>query len=116
MSVLVIRAHRRFAVRRKARLRKPGRRFEEGLLIELSLDGCRVSNLARDQFALDQQVVLRIEGADPLEARVRWLGDGAGKKTAGLRFLRPLQASALDQLLRLCRSAPAVREADSAAA
>lgn len=113
MSVLVIRAHKRFAVCRRARLRKPGRRFEEGLLIELSLDGCRVSNLSGVAFALDQQVVLRIDGAQPLDARVRWLGAGG---TAGLRFLRPLHVPALDQLIRLCRSAPLAQEAGTAAA
>ncbi len=113
MSVLVIRAHKRFAVCRKARLRRPGKRFEDGLLIELSLDGCRVSSLAPASFALDQTVTLRIDGAEqPLEARVRWLGDGM----AGLRFLRPLHAAALDGLIRLCRSAPLAREAGSAAA
>lgn len=106
MSVLVIRAHKRFAVCQKARLRKPGKRAEEGLLIELSLDGCRVSNLASQAFTLDQQVIVRIDGAQPLEARIRWLGDGTSGRTAGLRFLQPLRAAALDELIRLCRSAP----------
>lgn len=101
MSVLVIRAHKRFAVCRKARLRKPGRRFEDALLIELSLDGCRLSKLGPHAFTLDQTVMLRIDGAlDPLEGRIRWLGaDGM----VGLRFLRPLQAAALDRLIRCCR-------------
>lgn len=97
--MVTIRAHKRFAVCQKARLRKPGKRAEEGLLIELSLDGCRISNLASETFALDQTVTLRIEGAQPVEARIRWLGDG----TAGLRFLRPLHNAALDGLIRLCR-------------
>lgn len=99
MSVMVIRAHKRFAVCQKARLRKPGKRAEEGLLIELSLDGCRISNLASHAFALDQTVTLRIEGAQPLEGRIRWLNDS----TVGLRFLQPLRVAALDALIRLCR-------------
>lgn len=100
MSVLVIRAHKRFAVCRKVRLRRPGKRFAEGLLIELSLDGCRLGNLGSQNFATDQQVMLRVEGVDrPIEARIRWLGE----HTIGLRFLRPLSASSLDQLVRLCR-------------
>jgi hypothetical protein len=111
VSVLVIRAHKRFAVCRKARLRRPGRRAEEGLLIELSLDGCRISSLAPQAFALDQQVKLRIEGAKPIEARIRWLGDSG---TVGLRFVRPLHATALDQLIRLCRApVPATDVADA---
>ena len=100
VSVLIIRAHKRFAVCRKARLRRPGKKAEEGLLIELSLEGCRISNLALQAFAIDQTVLLRVDGARTvLEGRVRWLGDG----TVGLRFLRPLHAAALDQLIRLCR-------------
>lgn len=102
MSVLVIRAHKRFAVRRTARLRLAGRRGHEGLLIELSLDGCRLSNLPPQAFALDQTVTLRLEGHGALEGRVRWLSDG----TVGLRFTRPLRIAALEQLLRLCRGEP----------
>ena len=97
--MLTIRAHRRFAVCRKARLRKPGRRAEEGLLIELSLDGCRISNVPCETFTLDQTVTMRIDGAQPVEARIRWLGD----RTVGLRFVRPLHTAALDGLIRLCR-------------
>jgi hypothetical protein len=100
LSVLIIRAHKRFAVCRKARLRKPGRRFVDGLLIELSLDGCRVSSVASGAgFALDDAVVLRLAGTAPIEARVRWLSD----TTIGLRFARPLHVGALDALIRLCR-------------
>lgn len=102
MSVLTIRAHKRFAVCQKARLRKPGRRAEEGLLIELSLEGCRISNLACETFTLGQTVTLRIEGAQLLEARIRWLGE----RTVGLRFVRPLHTAALDGLIRLCRGQP----------
>lgn len=97
--MLTIRAHKRFAVCRKARLGKVGGRTEEGLLIELSLDGCRISNVPCATFALDQAVTLCIEGAQPVEARIRWLGEG----TAGLRFARPLHNAALDGLIRLCR-------------
>jgi hypothetical protein len=111
VPVLIIRAHKRFAVCRPARLRKPGRRFADGLLIELSLDGCRLGNVAAAAgFALGDAVVLRIDGAAPLEARVRWLGEG----TIGLRFDRPLHVAALDALIRLCRGeqdAPSSRQA-----
>lgn len=100
MSILTIRAHKRFAVCRTASLRKPDKRSDQqALLIELSLLGCRVSNLDPRAFALEQEVSLRVDGAQPLDARVRWLGDG----TVGLRFLRPLRSAALDQLVRLCR-------------
>jgi hypothetical protein len=99
VTVLVIRTHKRFAVCSPARLRGKGKRGEQGLLIELSLEGGRLSNLPVQAFTLDQQVTLRIDGAEPLEARIRWLSDGI----AGLRFPRPLQAHTLDRLVRLCR-------------
>jgi hypothetical protein len=112
VSVLVIRAHKRFAVRQKARLRRAGKRALEGLVIELSLDGCRISNLSAQAFAAGQRVMLRIEGAGPIDAHVRWLGQDA----VGLRFARPLTNAALDQLIRLCRPAPAAVPAPIAAA
>jgi hypothetical protein len=100
VSVLIIRAHKRFAVCHRVGLRKPGRRSVDGLLIELSLEGCRISGVdPRGGFALDEAVVLSIDGADPLEARIRWLRDG----TVGLRFPRPLSMAALEYLIRLCR-------------
>lgn len=109
MSVLVIRAHKRFAICRRVRLRKPGRRFVDGLLIELSLDGCRISGVAAPAaLAPGDAVVLRVADAAPLDARVRWRRDG----TIGLRFERPLHVAALEALIRLCRdepAAPAVR-------
>jgi hypothetical protein len=100
VSVLIIRAHKRFAVCRQAKLRKRGRGFADGLLIELSLDGCRIGGVdAAAGFALDDTVVLRVAGAAPLEARIRWLND----TTIGLRFIQPLHVAALEALIRLCR-------------
>ena len=101
MSVFTIRAHKRFAVCRRVQLRKAGRRGVEGLLIELSLDGCRISHVAApDGFALEDCVRLRIAGAGPIEARVRWRGENV----IGLRFARPLHLAALESLIQLCRS------------
>lgn len=100
MSVLIIRAHKRFAVCHRVGLRKPGRRGVDGLLIELSLEGCRISGVdPRGNFELDEPVVVSIDGAEPLEARIRWQRDG----TEGLRFQRPLSMAALERLIRLCR-------------
>jgi hypothetical protein len=96
---LIIRAHKRFAVCRGARLCKPGKRAVDGLLIELSLDGCRISNLGADSFAVDQLVTLRVQGAPAIDSRVRWVREG----TIGLRFVQPLRAAGLDRLIRVCR-------------
>lgn len=98
MSVLVIRAHKRFAVCRKARIDGADGCTGDALLIELSLDGCRVST-SNPQAAIGDTLRLTVLGAEPLEARVRWTGEG----TMGLRFVRPLHVPALDALIRLCR-------------
>ena len=55
MTVLTIRSHRSYAVRQPVNLRKPGGRAATGLMIELSSEGCRISNLARGQFAVGEQ-------------------------------------------------------------
>ena len=101
MPVLAIRPQQRFAVRRGARLRKPGKRGEAGLLIELSREGCRISTDAAQAFAPDQDVILRIDGAAPITGSVRWRSVGA----IGLRFQAALPAPLFDGLLTLCRPA-----------
>jgi hypothetical protein len=100
VSLLTIRAHKRFAVCSQVRLRKEGRRGVGGLLIELSLDGCRISHIGTPaSFALGDPLTLRLEGTAPIAARIRWLRDG----TIGLRFDRPLHIAGLQDLIQLCR-------------
>ena len=99
MTILAIRAHRRFAVCRRARVSGSGRRGSDALLIELSLDGCRIGNVDSARFAIDQVLRIAIDGDDAFDARVRWLGD----RTLGLRFVKPMHVPALDRLIRLCR-------------
>lgn len=114
MAIFTIRAHKRFAVCRKVRLRQQGRRGIHGLLIELSLDGCRISHDGgADSLAMEDTLILTIAGTAPIAARVRWLGDG----TTGLRFVQPLHVGELENLIRLCRGtveASAPRGRDSA--
>lgn len=99
MSVLVIRAHKRFAVRSAARVSSNDKRARRGLLIELSLDGCRISNLGSEDFALNQLVTVKVDGFEPLDGHVRWSSDGV----VGLRFATPLHIAGLDLLIRTCR-------------
>ena len=103
MSVLLtIRAHKRYAVCSKVRVRKEGKRGIDGLLIELSLDGCRISNVGKaGGFALGDPLTVRVEGTAPIEGRVRW----ANESTVGLRFDRPLHIAGLQDLIQLCRGA-----------
>ena len=109
MSVLLtIRAHKRYAVCSRVRLRKQAKRAIDGLLIELSLDGCRISHVGNAaKFALGDMLTLRLEGTAPIPALVRWVNES----TVGLRFESPLHVAGLQDLIQLCRggSEPAQR-------
>ena len=56
MSVFTIRAHKRYAVRQLVSLRKAGGRRAEGLMIELSSEGFRISNLKRGEHVAGEAV------------------------------------------------------------
>lgn len=98
--LLTIRAHKRYAVCSKVRVRKEGKRGIDGLLIELSLDGCRISHVGNAaKFAMGDLLTLRLDGTTPMEGRIRW----ANESTIGLRFERPLHIAGLQDLIQLCR-------------
>ena len=98
MTVLIIRAHKRFAVCRKARLGGSADAVH-GLLVELSLDGCRLGNVDVSAFTEQDVVIIHVEGAEPFRATVRWRGE----RTLGLRLVRPFHVAELDHLIRTCR-------------
>lgn len=100
MNIRAIRQHQRFALRRKVLAVRGRGRPAEGLLVELSLHGCRVSNLGHDRFALGSDVSVCLPGFEPLAGQVRWSQDG----TIGLRFARPLAAAALAEMLSAARA------------
>ncbi|HEX7751317.1 MAG TPA: PilZ domain-containing protein [Novosphingobium sp.] len=102
-----MRSHKRFAIRQEARLRGASQRALRGLLIELSLDGCRIGNIDAGKFALGQSATILIDGFEPMEGYVRWAKDGC----VGLRFRQPLHARALAALLNACRAPGAPRTA-----
>jgi hypothetical protein len=54
MTILTIRKHKRFAVRRKANLVCSGNRPKPGLLVELSLEGCRMGITGSADFAVSE--------------------------------------------------------------
>jgi hypothetical protein len=82
------------------------RRGVDALLIELSLDGCRLSHAdGLRELAPGDPLVLRLPGTDALSARVRWAREG----TLGLRFDVPLHTAALETLIELCRKTEPVR-------
>lgn len=74
MTVLTIRSHRRYAVRQTVRLRKAGDRAASGLLIELSAEGCRISNVERGRYEIGEAIMLEVDDLR-LPALVRWAHD-----------------------------------------
>ncbi len=99
MPVLVIRANKRFAVCRKAGLTRSSGEHSKCLLIEVSLDGCRIGNVDARAFAPGETVNIKIDGAEPFSGEVRWQGQGA----IGLKLANPFHVPELDRLIRLCR-------------
>ena len=99
MSILVIRQHARYAVCRRAQLSRPDSKAVSGLLVELSVHGCRLGNIDERRFLLDETVTLKIPGFDGFEGQVRWVGEGV----VGLRFRNPFRSAALERLIRACR-------------
>jgi hypothetical protein len=94
MTVLTIRAHKRYAVRQPVRVAKPGEKAVGGLMIELSSEGCRISNVGRSGFAIGEAVTLEIEEL-AYTGHVRWSHDGI----VGVRLAKPLYNSELCSLV-----------------
>lgn len=106
MTVLTIRAHKRYAVRQQVRLAKSGDVAAKGLLIELSSEGCRISNLGRRDYIIGEPVTVEL-GEVSLGGRIRWMHDGI----AGVRLERPLYPSQLGELIALDRGLAQTRVA-----
>lgn len=95
MSVFVIPRHKRFAVRHHVQLRTMRGTALAALLIEISLEACRVSPFGHEPLELDQPVTIEIGGFGDIAGRIF----SAGEKVLGIRFLRPIQGSALHELV-----------------
>lgn len=106
MTILMIRKHKRFAVRRKASLVAPGKRARQALLVELCLDGCRLGTTCSNEFRMGEVLRMRIGGFADFLAEVRWAGQGF----VGLRFIQALHIAELDELIRACRPEEVVVE------
>jgi hypothetical protein len=98
MAVFTIRTHKRYAVRHAVSLHKADGRPAEGLLIELSSEGCRISNLKRGEHIAGETVTVEI-GDVALHGRVRWAHDGV----AGVRLDNALFSSQLAELVAMGR-------------
>ncbi|WP_120078382.1 PilZ domain-containing protein [Aurantiacibacter odishensis] len=98
MSVLTIRAYKRYATRLPVQLRRDGRKAARGLLIELSQQGARISNLGRSKYEAGDKVVI-VASDTQIEGTIRWAHDGL----AGVRLDRSLHLPEMRDLLELNR-------------
>lgn len=98
MSVYTISPQRRFAVRQVVSLRKNGGRSARGLLIELSSEGCRVSNLKRGDHTTGDPVTIEM-GDVSLNGVIRWAHDGV----AGVKLSTALFSNQLAELVAIGR-------------
>ena len=101
MNVLTIRAHKRYAVRQPVRLCKTGGKPIDGLMIELSSEGCRISNLGRPGLAIGETVTVKID-EHTYRGRIRWSHDGI----AGVRLDQALFGNELSNLVMRGRVQP----------
>jgi hypothetical protein len=98
MTVLTIRANKRYAVRQPVRLGKSGEKPISGLMIELSSEGVRISNLGRPGLVIGEPVTVEIDERK-YQGRIRWTHDGI----AGVRLDCPLYTNELSDLIALGR-------------
>ena len=103
MAATSFRSIRRYAVRPMVRIvRRSASDISdsaEGLLIELSVRGCRISNINRETFSTGDAVTLEIEEVIAIRSSVRLAENGI----VCLNFTSPLYSPALDRLIAQCR-------------
>ena len=102
MSVLTIRSHKRFAVRRSINLHETSGGKRGGLMIELSSEGCRISGVNSLAYTIDQQLTLDFGEDERISGWVRWAHDGF----VGVKFASALRPAELTSMLEVSRMAP----------
>lgn len=99
MAILTIRKHQRFALCHEVNVTSDGAKPRAGLLVEVSLEGCRLTLPGSQTLRIDQSITVGIAGFGRVSAVVRWLGNGI----VGLRFERALHHGELLGLIGTCR-------------
>lgn len=96
MSILAITRHKRFAVRQKVRLRSVNGELLSGLMVEVSLEACRIGAAYHPGFRVDQLVTVEIEGFGDFRGIIR----SAGERCFAVRFLQAMPSAELQELVR----------------
>ena len=92
----------RHAVRMQVSVQPDGGGTVEGMMIEVSLQGCRISRIDAARIRPGAQVTVSIDGLGDMPAEVLRAHDGL----VGLRFVRPLTRGGLVQILESDRHPP----------
>ena len=100
MTVLTIRAHKRYAVRQMVTLHRQDRTSLGGLMIELSSEGFRISNLGRSGLTIGEPVTVEFDELT-FHGRIRWSHDGI----AGVRLDKALFSNEVNDLIARGRGA-----------
>ena len=100
MTVLTIRSHKRYAMRMPVTLQRRGEKALRGLLIELSQQGARISNLGAAPYEEGDSVTLEMRGGRSIHSTVRWVRDGV----AGLRLNTSLHIPEMSDIISDDRS------------
>jgi hypothetical protein len=69
-------------------------------MIELSCEGCRISNAESDAFTPDQPITIDLGDEEQLDGRIRWAHDGF----VGVKFARALRPAEFGELLAASRA------------
>ncbi|HSG54236.1 MAG TPA: PilZ domain-containing protein [Paracoccaceae bacterium] len=105
MTVLNIRSCRRYAMRLPVSLESTGRKHVTGLLIEISQEGARISNLGKLACSIGQAVHVRTPAGRDLPGVIRWAHDGL----AGIHLDPALSLAEMGAIRDELRSAPESR-------
>lgn len=95
MGVLTIRANRRYAMRLPVMIRQARSKASGGLLIEISQEGARVSNLGKTPCAEGEALTIVTPDGTELPGTIRWAHDGL----AGIKLEKALHLPELTALL-----------------
>lgn len=95
MSAFTIPRHKRFAVRQSVRLRAGPGEILSGLLIEVSLEGCRINAGSGGGLGVDQVVTVEVAGFGDIRGLVR----SASGHSIAVRFAQPISSAELQELI-----------------
>ncbi|MCB2067284.1 MAG: hypothetical protein KDE15_11680 [Erythrobacter sp.] len=99
MAIFEARSFRRYALRMPVELDRGSRARARGLLIELSQDCARISQLSRGKYEEGDRVVILATPERQLAGTIRWTGNGVAK----IRLDQPLPQAELQHLVDLNR-------------